>query len=502
MMKTKLFMTLCALCTVALLASCERDTGLLPRNALLLTTEKYSGHSGAKVSVSDLSVQWVDGDRVNLNYAPYTVHVSGDKAYVVDDYLIGREVFGFSPASLNDIDPVEWNGATKQLTLTFPDHYTCSYAGGRQKLDLPMAAYSPSAADGIEFRHLSAAVKVLVKNTTTSDLTLDSVVVSSSAYRLSGSTTVTLSAGNAPSVGTEETAVSNSVTVSFSTPVTLRANEGNVVEVQVPVRPVGAGDLTIEVYAHRQGEAIGISGAPVVYKTVVSHFNHTAAAPALARNVMLTARVQIQSTTPTAEIDNSLFTINASGDKVRFSKGNLKQSGSVWSFHENQYDRSASQDDTERDLFQWSVVGTETMGAGWRALTAEEWHYLVTTRPGNRFAKACVAGVNGLILFPDSYVHPSGISLNHVNDASMGSGGSATYSSFNSFTAEQWARMEVAGAILLPAVHNNGGEGHYWSSTSDANNTAKRFYFSVGELFAANAEPTINTCSIRLVRSN
>ncbi len=54
MMKTKLFMTLCALCTVALLASCERDTGLLPRNALLLTTEKYSGHSGAKVSVSDL----------------------------------------------------------------------------------------------------------------------------------------------------------------------------------------------------------------------------------------------------------------------------------------------------------------------------------------------------------------------------------------------------------------------------------------------------------------
>lgn len=73
-------------------------------------------------------------------------------------------------------------------------------------------------------------------------------------------------------------------------------------------------------------------------------------------------------------------------------------------------------------------------------------------------------------------------------------------SDFNSFTAEQWARMEAAGAIFLPAVHNNGGEGHYWSSSSALNNTARRFYFNVNELFASNTEPIINTCSIRMVK--
>ena len=272
-------------------------------------------------------------------------------------------------------------------------------------------------------------------------------------------------------------------------------------EVQVPIRPIGASDLQIQAYVHRQGDAVGIAGVPVVYKTVAYHFNHTAPSPALPRNIMLTARIQIQSTTPTTEIDNSLFTINASGHKVRFSKGNLKQNGPSSSFHQNQYDRSASQNDTERDLFQWNVVETDPMAAaGWRVLESAEWDYLVNTRPvEHRFAKASVAGVNGLILFPDSYVQPSGIPLNHVNAASMDYG--ANYSDFNNYTAEQWAGMEAAGAIFLPAAHNGGGEGHYWSFTTDVSNTARRLYFSVNELYATNAEPQANTCSIRMVKN-
>lgn len=507
MMKIKLFIAFCALCTITLLASCEKDADSLPKNALLLTTEKYSDHNGEKVSVSDLSVQWVDGDTVNLNLAPYKVHVSDGKAYVDGNDLINKEVCGFSPASL--LDGISWDATNKRLTLTFPNHYTSSYVdGGRQKIGLPMAAYASNAVDGIEFKHLSAAVKVLVKNTTTNALILDKVVVSSSAYKLSGSTIVTLDPENVPVVPTESTSSSNSVTVSFSSPVTLSANEGNTVEVQVPVRPIGTSNLTIEIYAHRQGEAIGISGVPAVRKTVVYHFNHADSSPALARNVLLTAKVQIQSTTPTTEIDNSLFTIDAEGHQVRFSKGNLKQNGSSWSFHTKQYDLSATQDDTERDLFQWSVASgwnssTSVEGnTGWRVLTSEEWNYLINSRSGSRFAKASVAGVNGLILFPDSYVQPYGITLNYLNVVSLSSGGSANFSDFNSFSDAQWTQMEAAGAIFLPAVHNSGGKGHYWSSTSQSDDDAKRLYFSNYELGATAQESKTNTCSIRLVKSN
>ncbi len=72
----------------------------------------------------------------------------------------------------------------------------------------------------------------------------------------------------------------------------------------------------------------------------------------------------------------------------------------------------------------------------------------------------------------------------------------------NTFTTDQWNSMEAAGAIFLPAVHNTGGEGHYWSSTSSNDTEAKRFYFSVSELYTTNSEPKTNTCSVRLVRSN
>lgn len=79
--------------------------------------------------------------------------------------------------------------------------------------------------------------------------------------------------------------------------------------------------------------------------------------------------------------------------------------------------------------------------------------------------------------------------------------GSMSFSD-NTFTTDQWNSMEAAGAIFLPAVHNTGGEGHYWFSTSSNDTEAKRFYFSVSELYTTNSEPKTNTCSVRLVRRN
>ena len=127
----------------------------------------------------------------------------------------------------------------------------------------------------------------------------------------------------------------------------------------------------------------------------------------------------------------------------------------------------------------WGVFNAISNGGNapdmWRTLTYEEWSYLLFTRNASsvngtanaRFAKAQVAGNPGLIVFPDDYRHPEGITLpaNVNNEASA-------YTS-NTYTADEWMAVEDSGAIFLPAggyrqstsVYSTAVNGDYWSST-------------------------------------
>ena len=106
----------------------------------------------------------------------------------------------------------------------------------------------------------------------------------------------------------------------------------------------------------------------------------------------------------------------------------------------------------------------------WRTLTGSyyqdahpeegEWYYLMHVRaastlngvPNARYCKAQVAGVNGLILFPDAYTHPSGVALpNYINQPDV-----RCYE--NTYSATDWAAMEAAYATFLPC----GGTRHGW----------------------------------------
>ena len=137
------------------------------------------------------------------------------------------------------------------------------------------------------------------------------------------------------------------------------------------------------------------------------------------------------------------FTINAEGDKVQFSKGNLqyKPSTQTWRFAENQYDKCTDYDnehvsadyDEFVDLFGWGTGdapvklttadgaystftdwGTNAISNGgneanlWRTLTKSEWAYLLVGRKNakNLFFLAKVDGVAGLVLLPDDWVEP------------------------------------------------------------------------------------------------
>lgn len=228
---------------------------------------------------------------------------------------------------------------------------------------------------------------------------------------------------------------------------------------------------------------------------------------------------------------NGQFTVSAGGDQVYFSKGNLKYDGSAWSFFDNQYDYLATHDGTSWGHFGWSTSAPTygmntsttnsdysgdfvdwgaTMGDGWRTLTKDEWAYLFNTRSAStvgstenaRYAKAKVNNVQGIILFPDSYTHPDGVTAPVGVNATDETGWNG-----NSYTAADWTKMESAGCVFLPAAGDRGGStvnlpgtyGRYWSATP--NGTASAYYVYLGSslLNPASSSSRRNGQSVRLV---
>lgn len=148
----------------------------------------------------------------------------------------------------------------------------------------------------------------------------------------------------------------------------------------------------------------------------------------------------------------------------------------------------------------WGVYNTiENGGIGWRTLTGgttsdAEWYYLLFTRTAStigetenaRFAKAKVGTYYGLVLFPDSYSHPSEVALPQGINVKGSDGWYA-----NNYSMDDWVAMEAAGAIFLPmtgrtenaSVYNSStGVAYYWSASNNSTNKAYGFYFASGQL--------------------
>ncbi len=187
-------------------------------------------------------------------------------------------------------------------------------------------------------------------------------------------------------------------------------------------------------------------------------------------------RVKFGNAIPDGAIDGK-FTINASGDQVYFSQGNLQyKTDEGWRFAESQYYYVGSYyTGNWVDMFQYNVWGNPYPVFDWRLPSMDELVYVFNTRTtssGIRYAKGRIdlgSGQyrNGVILLPDDW-DSSVYELNSTNN------GSAIYSS-NTITATNWSDiLELNGAVFLPAVGNvNNGSyynlnvaGHYWSSSS------------------------------------
>ena len=225
---------------------------------------------------------------------------------------------------------------------------------------------------------------------------------------------------------------------------------------------------------------------------------------------------------------NNAMAFSVSNSKqVAFSKGNLQytQSTATWSFAENQWEvigtdnvtggsvSSGQYGDSKEgtsladkvDLFGWSTSatnfgvststgyndysgsfvdwGTNKIGNDapntWRTLTYGEWNYLLDTRTNASSLKgvAQVNGVNGVILLPDAWTCPSSVTFTSGfhSDWSV-----EAYGQYQTFSADQWSKLESAGAVFLPVTGYRDGSsvvnvqvcGFYWSATESYSDDA------------------------------
>lgn len=153
--------------------------------------------------------------------------------------------------------------------------------------------------------------------------------------------------------------------------------------------------------------------------------------------------------------------------------------------------------------------GGDAANSGWYTCSKGNWQYLFESRStSTRYAWATVCGKHGVILFPDAYTHPNGVTPIPNTD-----GGS--YSSKN-YDATAWAKMEAAGAVFLPAagirwrsnnledgkveVREDGSMVAYWSSTSSSVGQAYLLYVYNSQLRCDMKDLRCHGYSVRLVR--
>ena len=274
---------------------------------------------------------------------------------------------------------------------------------------------------------------------------------------------------------------------------------------------------------------------------------------ALAQTNMFVWMDGIKTTYPIALVDSVTFgdddapidgigTFSVSATKqVTFSSGNLQYhpANDEWRFAENQTDyigeansNISSTYNGWLDLFGWSTSatnfgvststnyndysgsfvdwGTNKIGSDapntWRTLTNKEWEYLLNTRPNASTLKgvAQVNGVNGLVFLPDNWTCPEGVTFKSGFHSSYGT---EYYAAYQTFTAEQWSKLEAAGAIFLPAAGRRDGSsagnvqgfGYCWSATEYYSNFARSLYFRSDEAGMGNYFRN-TSLSVRLVK--
>ena len=301
----------------------------------------------------------------------------------------------------------------------------------------------------------------------------------------------------------------------------------------VEVNSVEGMDFIVEVYSTAAWTATvnqswvsvsPTSGAGDAFVNISVPTGEEGTAKVLFSNGGSSAMLTITRKAPSGELSGK-FSVSAD-KKVIFSQGNVQYqlSTNSWRFAEHQYDYVGSDNSSIGsqyysgwiDLFHWGTGDnpTEHTTSGgafsyvdwgenkfinggnkagiWRTLSIDEWKYLFRQRENaeSLWGHGKVNGVKGLIILPDDWLLPSGVSFKASTTRGYtwetNNGGRYYYHSsdpllqqapgynMNSYSLADWEKMETNGAVFLPAagyrrdgteVREIGTDGDYWSNS-------------------------------------
>ncbi|MBO5849954.1 MAG: hypothetical protein J6Q47_01565, partial [Paludibacteraceae bacterium] len=345
----------------------------------------------------------------------------------------------------------------------------------------------------------------------------------------------------------------NPRTVVVNSDTTFTANFTNKPYLTVNINNTSYGTVTGSGY-YMPGDEVTITATPKLGFEFVQWSDGNTENP---RTVTVTSDVTYTATFKVNDVSNftpAAFSVSAD-KQVYFSPGNLQyiRSSDTWQFascqrecvgtdnvtggeveyDETGYDREGTALADKVDLFGWSTSatyfgvsiskdgndysgsfvdwGTNQIGNDapntWRTLTYDEWYYLLKerTNASSLIGIAEVNGVNGLILLPDGWSCPDGVTFRsgfHDSDGVVD-----YYAAYQTFTAAEWSKMKVAGAVFLPAAGYRYGSdvhyvkfcGHYWSASGYDGDDAHYLFFNCGKAYT-NYNGRYYGRSVRLVK--
>lgn len=523
-MKRILYVLICA---VVFLAGCEKDS-------VKLRVRIDNFENNAKVFMNGSTPFWHSIDTLNVNgsMAILSANSSGTSGQVtVPTSNLYMAVYPYSCVE-------SMRGAA--VSLSTPRLQAYVIREGKQVVEAPMCALSQptSSSATLNFKNIGALLAVEITNNVTDrdGLVVDSISVKSlnSAIALWGEGRISDSTSDAPYLClTSEASSHDSIVLAkglhIGLGITLSSNSNTMVYVHVPAveRMDVDNRFAIRVFAH-----IGSTK----YNYLLEQQN--ACSGNIRRNniaivpfATAVAHEAVATTLPEGALSGE-FSVSAT-KKVYFSKGNLQYRNTgthttatstgvtgEWRFADDQltligtgnvmsdlnhnwidifcygtsgycglnpllsinyYSSAINGTYYDWGLFNAISNGGNTPGL-WRTLTSEEWAYLFNqARSSFRYVGATIGNLNGLIIFPDNYTHPSGAStLTNINSTNH----------LNAISEASWALIEEAGAVFLPTTgeysvsnttigavtcQNPNIYGEYWTSSFTSNPIMFRF---------------------------
>ena len=460
-------------------ASCQKEENVI--------TQFTAGmeQSEAKTYLDGQLLKWVSGDQVK---------VYSDGANGADFDVTPRDGNATWAVLSNNNGGITESG---QYTAIYP----ASIAASATSVTLPAVQnsadgslaefpmYAESTTDEFQFKNLCGALRIHLAAANCTNCTISRIKVTAGSA-INGTYTVSTTTEGDPLLGT---CTDGSTTTTLILGTAQPIAEGRDFYVYLPAGEYSNMQLT---FYQPDGSYCTKSGDVTVERSVCS--------PVEITNSLTFSFPE--------DCIHGLFSVSAT-KQVYFSNGNLQYFSGTWRFAANQYDYFGTYYENAWDHFGWSTAATtygmSTLQSGsgysgdfvdwgtainpnggdapWRTLTQAEWAYLLGTnnQRSGKWGYATITGVtlpgasepssvNGLVILPDSW------SYNSINAGSTVSGYSA-----NEYPAAEWAQMEAAGAVFLPAAGHRYGAGmaasagmygFYWSSTPNGGNYA--YYMS------------------------